>query len=206
MESTKIKPSKSNLTIYVSPILGSDDNNGTASSPLKTILGAVKLYRKKRSKSQGGMIRLMEGDYFLTEPIKLGPEDSGLTIVGQNVESVRVLGAKMYKYSWNLHKTVMAAIESNSNAVGGVVTRGLTEAGVKLYGHTASARDCQLFCKHNNACTSFTWFDDTMQNVSTLCFFRIDNKWSLESVPGAVSGRKADILVADLSSQGPYSI
>ncbi len=200
-KATSVKPLDSNLTIYVNPTAGSDDNSGSASSPLKTILGAIKLYREKRL--QGGTISLMQGDYLLAEPIVLGPQDNGLTILGQSVESVRVFGARYYKFSWNLHKTVMAAVEGNSNAVGGVVKGGLTEAGVKLFGHTLSARECQSLCEHTTACTSFTWFDDTVHNVSRLCFFRIDQKWDLQQVRGAVSGRKADILVADLSSQNP---
>ena len=196
----QMRPLDSNLTIFVSP-MGSDDNNGTASSPLKTVHSAVQLYRRKGMK--GGTIRLKKGDYILTKPVQLGPEDSGLTIAGEDSESVRILGARRYEFDWKEHEVKMAAQTDDSSVVGDVAVVGLTEAGVKVFGATATAHECQYVCETNPACKAFTWFDKSMKNVSRMCFFRIDQVWEPRYTQGAVSGQKTAVLVADLTSQNP---
>ena len=152
---------------------------------------------------KGGSIVLMSGDYFLTDTVTLTPQDSGLKIVGSGRESVRVSGGREYKFEWNEYKTVMAAVEVDSNVVGDIDKSGLNEGGVKIHGATPTAHECRSFCEANAACTSFTWFDETVRNVSGICYFRIDQNWDPKPQPGAISGKKASVLVADLSSQKP---
>lgn len=67
--------------IYVSP-QGSDDNDGTAGKPVKTLRIALRMAREARrlndpSAKDGITIRLNDGTYSLHEPIYIRPEDSG---------------------------------------------------------------------------------------------------------------------------------
>ena len=196
---TKVKSHSS--SIFVSPTQGNDDNNGTAITPLRTIEAALQLYRQRNS--NGGSIILMNGDYYLTETVKLYPQDSHLKITGNDRKSVRIIGGKEYKFLWSDYKTVMTAMEIESNVVGDVGEMGLSGYGVKIHGATPTPHECRSFCKADAACMSFTWFDKTVHNVSHMCYFRIDKQWDPKPRPGAVSGKKASILFSDLSSQKP---
>jgi hypothetical protein len=62
-------------TIYVAPN-GNDDNAGTLERPLATIAAAVARVRGTHEPR----VELADGVYQLKEPVRLGPEDSGLTI------------------------------------------------------------------------------------------------------------------------------
>jgi hypothetical protein len=69
----------SGFKIYLSP-LGNDINTGTKESPLASISAAVnKLRILKSSQMPDGPVEVIigAGEYFLTEPVELGPDDSG---------------------------------------------------------------------------------------------------------------------------------
>ena len=69
------------IDIWVSPS-GKDSNPGSERKPLKTVQTALLKARELRTKNDpsiksGIQIVLLEGEYFLNEPLLLGPEDSG---------------------------------------------------------------------------------------------------------------------------------
>ena len=69
------------LKIYVS-VSGNDKNPGTKELPLASLNGAVsKLRILKKMQAVDGPIEVIvgNGDYFITEPLELNPEDSGTT-------------------------------------------------------------------------------------------------------------------------------
>ncbi|WP_423128280.1 hypothetical protein [Gaoshiqia sp. Z1-71] len=73
--------SSSAIGIWVSPS-GNDANPGSQSKPMKTVQAALLKARELRngnaaSVKNGIQIILSEGEYFLKEPLVLGPEDSG---------------------------------------------------------------------------------------------------------------------------------
>jgi len=72
---------KDTAVIWVST-QGSDQSEGTASSPLKTLAQAFRMAREWRRLNlpeiqQGIIIRLLPGSYFLNETVVVRPEDSG---------------------------------------------------------------------------------------------------------------------------------
>ena len=68
------------LTLYVSPA-GHDRNAGTRDQPLASLKGAqhkVRQWRKQNHRQEAVEIRILEGDYFMQEPLTLLPEDEKL--------------------------------------------------------------------------------------------------------------------------------
>lgn len=69
------------MKIYVS-VSGNDRNPGTKELPTASLYGAVsKLRTSKKTHSVDGPIEVIvgNGEYFITEPLELHPEDSGTT-------------------------------------------------------------------------------------------------------------------------------
>lgn len=64
-------------TFYVDSTKGSDSNPGTLQQPFKTIQKAVMI---ARSVEGPATILLRKGTFYLSDTIRLGPEDSYLTI------------------------------------------------------------------------------------------------------------------------------
>jgi hypothetical protein len=75
-------PPKS-IRVYVNAQNGSDANDGTPARPLKTLASAVAATRTGRVSSAPACILLASGVYHLESTIRLGPADSGLSIVGE---------------------------------------------------------------------------------------------------------------------------
>jgi parallel beta-helix repeat protein len=68
-----------NVKIYVS-VVGKDGNPGTKERPLASLKGAiVKLHALKNAQSIDGPVEIIigDGEYFMSEPLELNPEDSG---------------------------------------------------------------------------------------------------------------------------------
>jgi hypothetical protein len=66
------------LDIYISP-LGNDHDSGTRTKPLASLLGARNHIRELRKKNITDAIKviIMDGSYFMSEPLILTEEDSG---------------------------------------------------------------------------------------------------------------------------------
>ena len=65
------------LSVYVSPE-GDDANSGTEERPFKTIRKAQEVLRTTPIDRQGNKeVHILTGKYFLTEPLRFGPEDGG---------------------------------------------------------------------------------------------------------------------------------
>ena len=78
-------------TVYVSPG-GSDDNPGTAASPVQTLQRAQQLVRKSNANMASDItVTLADGYYRMTSPLTLDPSDSGTN--GHNVVWTAAAGA-----------------------------------------------------------------------------------------------------------------
>ncbi len=61
---------------YVSPA-GNDSNTGTSNSPFRTIARAQQTVREASADQQDIVVHIRPGQYYLTEPLRFGPEDGG---------------------------------------------------------------------------------------------------------------------------------
>ena len=71
---------------------GQDGGPGTAERPFATLAVARDAARKAGEGPH--TIRVHAGDYFVSEPLVLTPEDNGLTIVGEDRAETRIFGGK----------------------------------------------------------------------------------------------------------------
>lgn len=195
------------VTVYVDPESGSDDNDkGTASQPVKTIEAAVRLMRTKRASTEtNGIIYLKPGYYFPHKPVSLTTEDSNLAIVGENgPENTFVSGAKNYSFNWKTYRKGMSPLSVDVSAINHITTiPGSDCSQAKYVGRVTNVSECQTACEKDPSCFAFTWFDSSFGDFSNMCYFRADGLWVPTRVSGATSGRKVNILVADLSDQDP---
>ena len=193
------------VVVYVDPVQGSDDNPGTSSQPVKSIEAAVRVYRyKKTSKSDQGLISLAPGTYYLTETISLTAEDSNLVICGDGHENTFISGGRNYSFDWKNYMNEMGPLEKDISIVSSTVEMaGSSSTQAKYIGKMENIRDCQTACEKDSSCFAFTWHDETQNNFSNMCYFHTDGLWVPSAKEGAISGRKVNIVVADLSSQDP---
>ena len=190
------------ISVYVDPAVGNDDNPGTASQPVKTIEEAVRVYRyKKTSKSDQGLINLKAGTYYLTNTINLTSEDSNLVILGDSFDNTFVSGGRQYTLNWKTHVKEMKPLEVDVNLFSDD-TEAISKE-FKAFGKVISASDCQRACEKDATCFAFTWYDDSFGDLSKMCYFRLDSLWTKTFSKGATSGQRVSIVVADLSSQNP---
>ena len=194
------------VTVYVDPVQGSDNNPGTSNlKPVKSIEAAVRVYRyKKTSKSDQGLISLAPGTYYLTETISLTAEDSNLVICGDGHEDTFISGGKNYTFDWKTYVKKMQPLEKDISVISSAVDKvGSTNIQAKYIGKMKKVSDCQTACLKDTSCFAFTWHDETHGDLSNHCYFRTDGLWVPTKDKGAISGRQVNILVADLSSQDP---
>jgi hypothetical protein len=83
--------------LYVSPS-GIDANPGTAAQPVRTLTHARDLARAQKISS----IMLAGGVYRLTEPLKLGPEDSGVTYTALKTGPPAIISGGIRISGWKL--------------------------------------------------------------------------------------------------------
>ena len=193
------------VVVFVDPENGSDDNQGTSSQPVRTIRRAVLLVRTKRvSTLTKGTIYLKPGYYFPSKPIRLTADDSNLAIVGYGAQNTFISGAKNYSFDWKTYDKRMAPLVVDFSVVSNAIELpGDSNNQAKFISRMANVSDCQAACEKDPSCFAFTWFDDTSGNFSNMCYFRADGLWVPKHMEGATSGRKVNILVADLSNQDP---
>ena len=194
------------VSVYVDPESGSDDNSqGTANQPVKTIEAAIQLMQTKRASTKiKGTIYLKPGYYFPRKPVSLTADDSNLAIIGYGPENTFISGAKNYSFNWSTYTKGMAPLVVDFSVINNTVdVPGSSNSKAKFINKVANVSDCQTACEKDPSCFAFTWFDDSFGNFSNMCYFRADNLWVPAHVSGAASGRKVNILVADLSGQNP---
>ena len=194
-----------NVMVYVDPEMGSDDDPGTSSQPVRTIRRAVLLMRTKRNTpAEKGIIYLNSGHYFPTTPIELTPDDSNLDIIGKGPDSTFISGARNYSFNWNTYVKKTAPMSVGISIVhNSLDVPGKSNSQAKFVSKVGNASDCQTACDKDPSCFAFTWFDNSFGDLSNMCYFRSDGLWVPTRVTGATSGRKVNILVADLSGQDP---
>ena len=191
--------------MYVDPEKGNDNNPGTVDKPVQTIHRAVDLYRSQKMKlSDQGMITLAAGEYFLTDTIDLGHDDSNLVFQGDIQKPTIISGGKQYSFQWNTFVDKMETQMIGINAIDGAVSNpGDSTSMAKYTGKTNTSEACQKRCLQDETCFAYTWHDTSTGELANMCYFRVDGLWIPTPQQGHVSGKKLNIMVADLSKQSP---
>ena len=201
-------PGDDSIVVYVDPNSGNDENSGSSDQPVKTINTAIQLMRYKRAldgSGKKGVIHLNPGYYSPSKTISLTPDDSNLAIVGSGAGSTFISGAKKYTFKWKQYTYEMASLVKGVSNVNDTIGEDPQEnaKSAKLVGKMVNVTGCKEACDNDPHCFAYTWFDDTNGNFSNLCYFRTDGLWAPAKIAGAISGRKLNIFVADLSDQDP---
>ena len=165
----------------------------------------MRLYRlKKKSITDQGLISLRAGTYYLDDTINLTSEDSNLVICGDGHENTFVSGGKNYTLDWKTYMKKMGKLERDTDLMNGLFDETETSNNqARFVGKTTTVQDCQRACEKDATCFAFTWYDDSFGDLSNGCYFRADGLWTPTHMKGAISGRRLNIVVADLSAQGP---
>lgn len=125
-------------------------------------------------------------------------------MMGDGHQNTFVSGGKQYSFDWKEFVNQMGPLQSGVNAIYGAVDMaGSSSSMAKYVGVLNTSADCQKACALDKSCFAFTWHDTTMGKFSKMCYFRADGLWVPNSQKGTTSGRKLNIMVADLSSQDP---
>lgn len=99
--------SRGRAVVVVAPTTGDDSGSGSASAPFRTVARAL---AAARSGSGVREILMREGTHLITDPITLGPADSGLTIAAFGNESARVSGGVSLR-SWQPHPALVGVYQ-----------------------------------------------------------------------------------------------
>ena len=191
--------SKSANMIYCDCSVGNDDNPGTLSAPVKTLLKAIELSRKI-GVGIAKTIYLREGTCYLDAPIELGAQDSNLTISGYMQEKVVISGGKLYQFSWKSFKNEMGPLHFGLCSCSD--EEWLSNDGrVRVLENMELLETCEISCFKDRKCTSFSYY--TGGKYAKKCVLRYGGYAYTISSPDCVSGKKILIMSADLSSQNP---
>ena len=200
-----IKSDTVDISVYVDANNGDDSNPGTADKPVKTIHRALDVYRsQKKQMSDTGMITLAAGEYFLTDTIDLTLDDSNLIFQGDKTKGTVISGGKLYSFSWNQYINKMSSPMNGINAIFAAVSNpGSSSPQAKYIGSMNSSDECEKACAQDNTCFAYTWHGPTQGAFAHMCYFRADGLWVPVQDADHISGKKLNIMVADLSKQDP---
>ena len=204
-ENKVLKNNKADITIYADSNNGDDNNPGTSDKPVKTVYHAVDLYRGQKTKlTDEGMIILAPGDYYLTDTLDLGHDDSHLTMQGDKSEPTLISGGKQYTFQWDQFIHRMEPQMNGINAINGAVLNpGDSSYMATFVSSMNSSDECQKACAQENTCFAYTWHGPSTGAFANMCYFRADGLWVPTTDQGCISGKKLNIMVADLSKQAP---
>ena len=185
--------------IYCDCGKGSDDNPGTIEEPVKSLMTAIKLSREVGT-GVAKIIYLREGTCYIGDTIELGPLDSDLTISGYKQEKVVVSGGKLYEFTWEEYKKEMGPLHYGlcSCSEDEWVSNGRY---MKLFADIDKVETCQTVCFKDHTCIGFTYYKSGKHTGK--CVLREGGFASTTNSPDCVSGKKLNIMSADLSSQNP---
>ena len=191
--------------MYVDPAVGGDNSRGTSSQPVKTISRALSVMREMRpSTEQRGVIYLKPGYYYPSTPVTLTADDSNLSIIGYGTENTFVSGARNYSFDWKTYSKKMVALPRRVSIVNTqVALPGRDGDNANFVFKVENVSDCHAACEKDPSCLAYTWFDKSSGDFANMCYFNGNGLWKPHLVGGAISRRKVNILVADLSSQYP---
>jgi len=192
-------------TWYCDARTGSDSNDGSESSPFKTLERGIRASRGVAAGTPRTVV-LREGTFYPTQAVLLGPDDSGLAVVAYPGEEPTVSGATpMPGLDWKPYDTSHTGrrmvVMNNSNAIFDCCGPGKDGPGVKYAGKMGSASECGSACVADSACTAWTYEGDDQSKYSRMCYLRTDGRWEPVSEAGITSGHWVEppnIWVADL--------
>ena len=187
------------VNVYCNCVTGSDENPGTLSAPVRTLTRAIELSRMI-GVGTAKTIYLRESTCYLDAPIELGAQDSNLTISGYMQEKVVISGGKLYQFSWKSFKNEMGPLHFGICSCSD--EEWLSSDGrVSMVEEIDRVETCETSCFKDKRCISFTYYKSGKH--AKKCVLRYGGYASAISSPDCVSGKKIQIMSADLSSQNP---
>ena len=199
----KTAATPASLEVYADSNKGDDSNPGTIDRPVKTLQRAVELTRGSPPGTYK-IIYLRAGTFFLADTIKLTEADSFLTLTSYSGERAVVSGGKLYTFSWKSFRRGMGPLMTGISGMGELgIAAGESSNRVRYYGRVSDAEECRTACEKETSCFSFTYHGAGAGAFSSMCYFRVDGIWWSTPSPHCTSGKKVNIVVADLSSQHP---
>ena len=191
------------LQVYADSANGDDSNPGTLSQPVRTVQRAVELTRGVPT-GTAKWIYLRAGTFYLPDTIRLGQEDSFLTLSSYQGEEATISGGKEYVFTWKQYRKEMGPLLFDVSVVEELgLSAGESDERAMFFGKVDSAEECRDACAKDTTCFSFTYHSASAGEFARMCYFRRDGLWHSKSSPHSISGRKIDIVVTDLSSQNP---
>lgn len=194
-------------SFYVDAAKGSDSNSGSASSPFQTIERGVTACR---GVSGSCSVVLREGTFYLTSPLMLTKEDSGLTIMNAPGDDVWLSGGTVLSPEFKPYNvTPGGTVTVFSSPMNCVSNTGPGTPGVIWGAKTATSDACEAMCVANTSCTAFTWHDSHQGKFANDCVFRTDGELPCVPQSGHTSGYKnapRNVYRADLSAAGISSV
>ena len=186
------------VSIYCDCTKGSNDNPGTMEEPVKTLMKAVEVSRNMVGGTK--TIYLREGTCYLDAPIELGAQDSSLTISGYMQEKVVISGGKLYQFSWKSFKNEMGPLHFGLCSCSD--EEWLSNDGrMRVLENMELLETCEISCFKDRKCTSFSYYSGG--KYAKKCVLRYGGYANTISSPDCVSGKKIQIMSADLSGQNP---
>ena len=191
------------VVVYADSANGDDSNPGTLADPVRTLQRAVELTRGVPT-GTSKWIYLRAGTFYLADTIRLGQEDSFLTVTSYPGEEAVVSGGKEYSFDWKQYRKGMGPLLSGVSVIGQLgLSAGESNERAMFFGKVADAEDCRQACANTPTCFSFTYHTVSAGELAHMCYLRRDGIWDSIPSPHSISGRKVDIVVTDLSSQNP---
>jgi hypothetical protein len=181
------------LSVFVDPVRGSDGNDGSEGSPLKSIPAAL----AKTRAAPGGRntVVLRGGTHYLPATQVLTPADSGLAIVGFPGDALAWVsgGLPLAGLTWAPFNVSTSPpsweVFDGLNVVSGCCSApGASAPGVPFLGYLATSDACLAACNATAGCTAWTWHDSAQGEWSHCCYGRTDGSWAPTSESGHVSG------------------
>lgn len=154
----KSKASVKGLSIFIDAINGNDNNDGSINSPLQSLKsGIIKCRSKRVNDNDYCTLILREGDYIMSESIKLYPSDSNINIISYENENGRIIGSKKINPIWKEYKNEYRNYE-NINLMGDKkINAGESTSTIIYSGKTNNAKECENICNNNTLCLVYMY-------------------------------------------------
>ena len=191
------------VLVYADSANGDDSNPGTLVEPVRTLQRAVELTRGVPT-GTSKWIYLRAGTFYLADTIRLGSEDSFLTLASYRGEEAVISGGKEYSFEWKQFRREMGPLLFGVSVMGKMgLSPGESNKQAMFFGEVGNAEECKQACAKTTTCFSFTYHTVSAGGLAHMCYLRRNDIWDSNTSPHSISGRKIDIVVSDLSSQNP---
>ena len=186
---------RSSSVVFVHPIKGLDENDGSEIMPVASLIAARNLCRKRRETTEHCTIFLLEGVHELKETLHFDPQDSETSFVG---DSAIISGGKIIKPEWKLYEKATQSASGQNAIFYDNLKPGESSKSVKFMNKINSSVVCLAGCNEDENCTAYVFLNTG--TFKSMCYFRYDGLWNPEPQNNCVSGKKITIYMTNLKN------